>query len=733
MGRMSDTEKALSWILKGGLLLTPFIVFIVTRSLYFPFITGKHFTFRILVELLAVVWVYAAFRFPRFRPRFSFLLGAVTLFMAVMGIATVLSISPYHSFWSGFERMEGYFGLLHLFLFFLLLSSVFRTPAEWEAFFHTSIAASVLVSFYGIFQLAGAFTIHQGGTRLDATLGNATYLAAYLLFHLFLLVWFFFRTKRRFLRAAYGAAFLLETFVLYYTATRGAILGFLGGLMVLGVLLAILDRGPLRRWALAGLGAVVLLPVLFFLVKDMSFVRQNEVLDRFASISRQETTTRARFTIWGMAFQGWQERPVLGWGQESFTYVFSKYYDPSLWSQEPWFDRAHNVFLDWLIAGGLVGLAAYLAMFAAAGWLLLAGFRSGTFDTASFAALISLLAAHFFQVLFVFDNLTSYLLFFAVLAYIHVITRRQSARRIQPARPAIAVSAAAVAGIAMLPLFYLGNIKPIRAAQAILDALQINQSHPAAGKVDALTAEFERGIGRHTFGTTELREQASQVTTAVLRDQGLVPQDKAKYIQFAVRELESQVKDFPYDMRAKAFLATLYGLAGRQADSVRVASEALAVNDRRQQFYFIAAEAYLGAGQPEQAIGLLRRAYELAPAYNEAAINLASVLILAGREAEAEDFLLQRFGSRIVGDEHYAAAYAQRGNFAKSLLVWRELVRRNPENPQYYGELGVALARVGRIDDAVRSVEEAIRREPRFKPAGTELIKAIRAGQLTPK
>ena len=198
---MSDTGKAISWILKGGLLLTPFLVFVVTRSLYFPFITGKNFTFRILTEILAVIWVYAALRYPRFRPRSSPVAWAVIGFIAVMGIATIFSLSPYRSFWSNFERMEGYIGLLHLFLYFLLLSSVFTSERDWRIFFHTSLAASVIISFYAIGQLAGTFAIHQGGTRVDATFGNATYLAAYLLFHIFFALWFLLRSRERWLAA----------------------------------------------------------------------------------------------------------------------------------------------------------------------------------------------------------------------------------------------------------------------------------------------------------------------------------------------------------------------------------------------------------------------------------------------------------------------------------------------------------------------------------------------------
>ena len=319
---MLQTERTFSWILKGGLLLTPFLVFIVTRSLYFPFITGKNFTFRILIELLAAVWVYAALKFPSFRPRFSVVLWAVVAFIGVLGAATVFGLSPYRSFWSNFERMEGYIGLLHLFLYFMLLISVFRTERDWRAFFYTTVGASALAAVYALFQLAGAFTIHQGGTRVDATLGNATYFAAYLVFHLFFILWFLLRAKTTYGRISLAALFLLELVMLYYTATRGSIIGFFGGLVILAILLAVVERGFMRRLALGGLGVLILLPIIFFTIRGTGFVKNSDVLSRFAAISPQETTTQARFTIWSMALRGWKEKPILGWGQESFVYVF---------------------------------------------------------------------------------------------------------------------------------------------------------------------------------------------------------------------------------------------------------------------------------------------------------------------------------------------------------------------------------------------------------------------------
>ncbi len=744
---MSPTEKYLSWILKGGLLLTPFLVFIVTRSLYFPFITGKNFAFRILIEILAVIWVYAALRYERFRPRFSWLGAAVVVFIAVMGLAVIFSLSPYRSFWSNFERMEGYIGLLHFLAYFLILGSVFAGERDWRIFFSTSLAASVAISFYAVLQLAGRLAIHQGGTRVDATLGNATYLAAYLLFHIFFLLWFLLRSRELWLRVGLGAVLAFELVILYFTATRGAILGLLGGFIVLGLLLALLERGTLRRIALAGLGIVVLIPAVFFFIRDTSLVKSSDVLIRFASISPSETTTQARFTIWNMALQGFKERPILGWGQENFIYVFSKYYDPSLWRQEPWFDRAHNVFLDWLTAGGVLGLLSYLAMFAAAGWLLVSALRARTIDAVTFGIFSSLLAAHFFQILFVFDNLTSYLLFFGVLAYVHSTAagfasgaeiaasggrskpKAVSLRGLElPLGATVGVTALVAAG--MILLLYFANIRPIMAAKSILDALRLNQVHEPAGKVDAMMLEFRQGLELRTFGTMELREQISQTSNFILRDSSIALQDKEKYIEFAIQELEAQRTAVPSDVRAKAFLSTLYVAGGRPADAIRVVDEALAISQRRQQFYFIAAEAYLNAGDNQRAVEVLSRAYDLAPDYPEAITNLAVVYILSGKDEEAELLFEKHFGTRVVAREQYAQAYLQIGRFDKAAEIWEVMAAANPNDARLHAALGVAYARSGRPQEGIREIEKAIELEPNFKSDGEMIIQSIRSGQI---
>ncbi|MBI2055403.1 MAG: tetratricopeptide repeat protein [Candidatus Sungbacteria bacterium] len=201
-------------------------------------------------------------------------------------------------------------------------------------------------------------------------------------------------------------------------------------------------------------------------------------------------------------------------------------------------------------------------------------------------------------------------------------------------------------------------------------------------------------------------------------------------MSFAIDELEAERARFPSDVRAKAFLATLYSAAGRPNEAIEVVNEALTISDRRQQFYFVAAEAYLNAGQNEQAVQALRRAYELAPDYPEAIANLATVLIISGQENEAESLLEKHFGKRLVAQERYANAYAQRGNFAKAILVWKEIVAGNQLNAESHASLGSVYAQAGRTREAIAEIEEAMRLEPRFKPRGEQIIREIRENRL---
>ena len=113
-------EEFLAPVLIFGLFLVPFLVLFVPSSFFFPYIAGKAFAFRLIVEIITAGWLVLADQSPKYRPHRSYILLAATIFIVVLGVAMVAGENPYRSFWSNFERMEGLVTHLHLFFYFLL-------------------------------------------------------------------------------------------------------------------------------------------------------------------------------------------------------------------------------------------------------------------------------------------------------------------------------------------------------------------------------------------------------------------------------------------------------------------------------------------------------------------------------------------------------------------------------------------------------------------------------------
>ena len=736
-------KKFLEIAIKTGLFLIPFIPLVVARSLVFPFITGKHFAFRILVEILALLWLVLMLKYQSGIPKKSPIIIAVSSFILVLGLADLFGIEPYRSFWSNYERMEGFIGLLHFFLYFLILSSVFTRAKEWLAFFYTSLGVSVVISIYGLFQLAGKLEIHQSGTRLDGTLGNATYLAVYLLFHLFLFMFLFLRTKVLWQKILFASVFLLESFVLYYTATRGAILAFFISLVILAVTQVWQLRGRPRLIAATAMALLILVPVVFYAIRDTNFVKQSEVLSRIRNISFSEQTTQSRIIIWSMAWNGWKERPILGWGQENFSFVFSKHYDPRLWKQEPWFDRAHNVFFDWLMAGGIVGLAAYLSIFGAVFWTMRTLVKRGVMTSLSFSLFSALFFAYFLQNFFVFDQFASYFLFFSFTGYLHAMYATSNAPSAPKERRDIPVNSkviptplASALMVVLIPAFlfaiYKVNIKPYLVARGIIEALSA-MSHKSGGPRDVSGGVeiYQKAMSLNTFGTTEIRDQITQAVTVIVNDNAVPQADKEKFVRFAVEQLEQQKNRFPYDMRAKAFLGNIYNVANLTDKAIQVTQEALNVSSKRQLFYFVMAEAYLNKGDYDQAREILKKAYELDPSYDQALHNLALVTVASGHPDEAESLLIRSTGKPYVPDRRYVNAYIRINALDRVSRVWEELIKSDPANTDNYINLAALLVKRGLRQDAIGRLEEAKALKPSLSQDIDKAIEQIKSGSTT--
>jgi len=247
---MAVREKILKYAILVGLFLILLTPIIVPRDHFFPFISGKNFFFRTITEFIFGLWLILMLFAKGYRPKRSFIMIFSLTFLLVSILSTIFGANPYRSFWSNFERMEGLVTTIHLFAYFLVLSSMVNTEKLWKLFLHSSLAVSLGIVIYGFMQMAGKLEIHQSGTRLDATFGNASYLAVYMLVHLFITLFYLIRTKN-WHKWFYAILAILQGIILYHTGTRGAIIGLVCGLALSFVLIAVRASG--RKLKFSGL------------------------------------------------------------------------------------------------------------------------------------------------------------------------------------------------------------------------------------------------------------------------------------------------------------------------------------------------------------------------------------------------------------------------------------------------------------------------------------------------
>ena len=737
-----NLNKILKYIIYSGLFLVPLVPLVVADSLFFPFIAGKNFAFRIITEIVVGAWAVLAIRNKNYRPKFSWLLINFIAFVGIMGVADLLGANPAKSFWSNFERMEGWVTILHLLGYFIVLGTMLNTEKLWNRFFNTSIGVSVFICLYGILQLLGKITINQGGVRVDATFGNAAYLAIYLLFNFFITLILFvkrrekkFAEKKKFLSFgaadfAYIFAMFLQLFILYHTATRGAILGLFGGLLIVFIFFFLSKNiiPPVKKIGTYGLITFSVIAILFFSLKDASFIKNSPVLSRISSISMNEIS-RSRLPVWNMAMKGFSERPIIGWGQENFNYVFDKNYDPKMYNQEQWFDRAHNVFLDWLIAGGILGLLIYLCFYFFGIKYVWSGGEENKFSISEKILLLGLFAGYFFHSIFVFDNITSYLMFFSVLAYIHSRTPiRQNEKEKLVNINNEWIKNVVVVAVIFTTLFsiYFFNAKGILSGRTFIKALVKSRSQNFSEGLDL----FKKALAYNAYSKLEIREQLAQIASELASNQNIDLQAKQQFFDTAKDEMLKQIEKDPENARYEVFAGALYNRYKMYDEAIRHLEKSLQLSPNKQSIMFELGTSYLNKGRDKDALEILKKAFDGDQTYIDARIIYAIAAIYSGENKLAEGLLVPVWGTALVHDDRIVKAYFDTGQFDKVIQISKERIEKEPNNIQFRVALALAYVKSGMKNEAIGEIRQAMVLNPSFKSDGEKIIKGIEEGNI---
>ena len=155
------------------------------------------------------------------------------------------------------------------------------------------------------------------------------------------------KRRRLFLWILFAAA----GFALILTAKRGPLL--CGVLCFIGLYFLCYPNKIFRTSVKLLLVGALIAVILFILVPRIPVL--NAVYQRFTTVG-DDAESHGRLKMWEFAWQMFKQRPILGYGWDSFTVYFKKtgIYVGNL-------PHAHNVYLQLLAERGIVGLLCFLA------------------------------------------------------------------------------------------------------------------------------------------------------------------------------------------------------------------------------------------------------------------------------------------------------------------------------------------------------------------------------------
>ena len=455
-----DREWILLTSTKVGIFLVLIMPLIVSGDTFFPFIVGKALYSRSVIEITAVIWLVLALNNPKYRPTKSTILIALLAYLAVSLAASFAGVSVQRSLWSTYERMQGVVDLAHWVVFSIVVTSTLRTPKDWKNLLNFNLFISLIVALMGVsVELGGQVPFYgflNDPARMSLTLGNPTYLGAYMLVNLLIGLGLLAdsllnpkhesssssrtkshtRLRKKSQKQSTGIfnqsmfwwkiywiiTIVLDFWIFTKTGTRGAFLGF--GVSMVTLTFAYLVWGKLKLIKVAStvlISSMVLVGLLIILGANTSVVNklseESFIVKRliFADVSRGSFTER----WWSLKFgaKGFVDKPILGWGPDNYVVPWGRHYQKEA-NVPTIFDQAHNKPMEELVTKGSLGLISYISLWTLMIIIILSRIRQFGADKEILTLLIgAAMVGYFTQNLFLFDTPATTLQFFILLSF----------------------------------------------------------------------------------------------------------------------------------------------------------------------------------------------------------------------------------------------------------------------------------------------------------------------------
>jgi len=589
---------------------------------YDQFDIVKVFVMRALVLVAGAAWSWGMLTRGG-RVRVTRVEWLVLALLAWIVLTTVLSVHPATAVFGKYRRFEGLLSFMTYMSAFFLTFQVVDRPARIRALARTLVVGAVLVALYGVLQYLGLDPASWGrlpfeANRAFSTYGNPDLLGGYLIFPLAVSLALAFSEQEQRLRALYWGAFLVVAFCWLVAFVRGAWIGGTVALIAVGIaVVRSRTRYTAVDWSFTGLVAAVLGLATVRSLSSTDAVMN--VASRITSIFKfNEGSAQTRFQIWEAAIAAIRERPIFGWGADTFRLLFPRF-KPEAYTQTAGYlsvaDNVHNYPLQLATAIGIPGLLLLYGLFV---WTLAtsakAAFSKGSSEgrlmLAGFWAAVLGYVVHLFFGLSVTGSTI-----FLWIALGVLLSPGAEVREVRA--PTWGVIPALVV-VALCAVLFVGNGVYVAADHAYLRSKIVTTGTEAV-------AEAERAVALNPFNDMYRSEVGN--TYKQQFEQAVGAGDAAAAgvaFEAAEREFQSVIDWVPMEYDNYVFFANLYNQAAfayrdnsYAEKAVAVAQEGIEVEPFGPAIRLQLVTAYLTLQQPQLALEAAERAIQMDPAFTD--------------------------------------------------------------------------------------------------------------------
>ncbi|MDP3052566.1 MAG: O-antigen ligase family protein [bacterium] len=766
-------KEILIKVIKFLLYAVLFIPLIFSRSLMYPFNTLKVFVFFSLMEIIFALWLGLIIFHKEYRPRFTPLKIILGLFFILLIISSIFGLDWHRSLWSVQARALGLIALFHFGALFIVLSGLWR-EINWKKYLGFSFIVSSIIALTTIgvgLKLIDGNLFITSNIRPGVFFGNSSFTASYIFFHIFIGLWLFFEFLRKgankIMPILIGILTMLNVWAIFLTETRAALLGVMIGIIFLLIYFSVSRRQnfadipvfsklSIRKLSAFFLVIIIVCIGVFWFTRTAHFWEKIPSLRRateFFALSRP-AETEPRFIALKIGWQSFLERPILGFGFENFKYPFDRHYDPRLlrfdFSGTYW-DKPHNVFLEYLINTGILGFMAYLGIFIVAFKKLIGADKKLIYadknisinqpESALISAspfLMAMLIAYLAQNFFLFDTFGSYLMFFILLAFIdgnykhkddaneNKIEKKQNL----PNSYIKAIVIVLLVLVSFIPIYFV-NYKSLYANNRQYWGLNYFLNRMSAS---ALVA-YAQSLSTPNPYTNDIRKDFASAVSDIY-SQGIFIPEIEKVSAKAMSELALAINSQPNDGALRLTFANLssvfyvfnsaYLKAGEEQGA-----QSLKLSPQRQEIYYTLAKIKVIEGEKSAAVELMKKAVELDPEAADPHFYYGFTLLEAGERelgfAEIERAKKLGRGPQNNGEARVLGNYyGDAGDYEKAIYMYLTAISYNQDDLDSQLKLGMVYFYSGDRGNARFRLKQILDALPEFKKSPSfETVKPI--------